>query len=239
MSILQVPTTIPCPESTTTDWIQAIGAIIAIIAVIVGFYQLYKDSKEKQSQIDTLTKLAKQSKKQTNHLALQVDEMIKGNELLRKNVNLIQKNVSISEKTLKIYQEKYEQDKLKRKLEIQPQFKLDASSTNYRLSRGNTVYFDNSLRLTFENIREKATIKEFFRLESNEIEIDFSEYIDRDCLKGTSFNKEHKWESSEPILGILIHYKIIYEDIENNKYCQIIEGKYGEPIKIGKPIEII
>lgn len=60
--------------SSTTDWIQAVGAIIAIVGVIWNFRQLIKDSKEKQSQIDKLGKLAKQSKKANELLKSQITE---------------------------------------------------------------------------------------------------------------------------------------------------------------------
>jgi hypothetical protein len=80
--------------NSTTDWmqgygaiIQAIGAIFTIVVIIWGFTQLNKDSRDKQKQINSLTTLAEESVLQTKHLSSQVDEMIKGNELLSNHCN--------------------------------------------------------------------------------------------------------------------------------------------------------
>lgn len=69
-----------------TDWMQSIGALVAIIGVLWGFYQFYKDAKEKQTQIDALTELAKESREQTNHLASQVDQMKRANDIQEANI---------------------------------------------------------------------------------------------------------------------------------------------------------
>lgn len=68
-----------------TDWIQAVGAIIAIIAGIWGFISLFKKDEDKQRQIDSLTKLAEESKNQTQQMIEQIRLMREQTELMKKS----------------------------------------------------------------------------------------------------------------------------------------------------------
>jgi len=211
-----------------TDWIEAIGAIAAIVGVIVVFYQLFKDSKDKQSQIDVLTGLAKESKEQTNHLSSQVDQMIEGNKLQTEYISLFQKSVSFSEQSIQLTEEQKKLDEKRNKLAIRPFFTLgEVNITQYFVS------------LLVTNCGETTTLIDYEELENNAMKSD----INKDLNKGIPKNKSILLNLShfppEKIKDeCSINLKIIYEDIQGNKYYQIIEGKYYGPFNIQKQVEI-
>ena len=226
--------------SSITDWLQAIGAIVAIIAVIVGFYQLFKESKEKQSQINVLTDLAKESKEQTIHLASQVDQMIEGNKLQTKYISLYQITVSTNEESLKIQQEKNNLDKQLRKNEIRPNFRIAILPNFDVYFLGESSTEKDNIRLGFQNIGENATLLGYFELEDNSQNIDALNYLNKDYPQNKGFEMNFKWfYLKKPKSHLFIHFKLIYEDIDNNKYFQIFEGSYNGDFKISKPEEII
>lgn len=222
-----------------TDWIQTFGSFIAVIAVIVGFYQLFKDSKEKQNQIDTLTSLAKESKEQTIHLASQVDQMIVGNNLQTRYISLFQITVSTNEESLKIQQEKNNLDKQLRKNEIRPNFNIATLSNFNVYYLGESPHVKDNIRLGFQNIGENATLLEYIELEGNSQNIDISNYLNKEYPKMDRFEIDFKWfYLKKPKSDLLIHFKLIYEDIDKNKYFQIFEGSYNGDFKISKPVEV-
>lgn len=223
-----------------TDWLQAIGAIVAIVGVIVGFYQLFKDSKEKQSQIDTLTALAKESKEQTIHLASQVDQMIEGNNLQSRYISLYKITVSTNEELLKIQQEKNNLDKQLRKHEIRPNFHIAILSNFYVYNLGESRPEIDNIKLGFQNIGENCTLLEYVELERNSQKIDLLNFLNKEYPKNKGFIIEFKWfHLNNNKSDLFIHFKLIYEDIDRNKYFQIYEGSYNGDFKISKPIEII
>jgi hypothetical protein len=229
MILLQVTSIIPCSESTTTDWIQAIGAIVAIIGVFYGFYQFYKDSKEKQSQIDTLTVLATESKEQTIHLASQVDQMIEGNKLQTEYISLFQKSVSFSEQSIQLTEEQKKLDEKRNKLAIRPFFTLgEVNITQYFVS------------LPVTNYGETTTLIGYEKLENNSMESDINKDLNKGIPKNKSILLNLSPSPPEKIKDeCSINLKIIYEDSQGNKYYQIIEGKYYGPFNIQKQVEIL
>ena len=227
-------------ESSIPDWIQAIGAIIAIIAGIVGFIQLYKDSKEKQTQINVLTDLAKESALQTNHLSAQVDQMIEGNKLQSMYISLFQRTVSTNEESLIIKHEKNELYKQIRKNEIKPNFNLSLLSNDYDIQPDKPLIEKDNIKLGFQNIGEKATLIEYIELEKNSQNIDMSNILNKEYLKNQGFKVDFKWfYLKKQKSDLFIHFKLVFEDEDRNKYYQIFEGTYKGNFVITKPIEII
>lgn len=215
--------------SSIPDWLQAIGAIVAIGGVIWGFFKFLKDSKEKQIQIDSLTILVRETKKQTNHISAQVDQMIEGNRLQTEYISLFQKYVSFSEQSVTFQEEEKALKEKRKKLETRPNFII-----------GGIIKDEVLFHFPLENIGEKAKHINCIGFDDNSMKFDITQFMNRDILKDNGF-----WLFLRPIsqdLQIsecLIHLKITFEDILENKYFQILEGKYSGPINISKPVEII
>ena len=215
--------------SSVPDWLQAIGAIIAIVGVIWGWIQFRKDSKVKQTQIDTLTVLATESKEQTIHLASQVDQMIEGNKLQTEYISLFQKYVSFSKQSIQLTEEQKKLNEKRNKLTIRPFFTLGEVTRN-----------EHFITLPVINYGETTTIIDYLELDNNSMKSDIVNGLNKGFPKNTAlilslshFPPERKKDECS------INIKIIYEDIQGNKYSQIIEGKYYGPFNIQKQVEII
>ena len=212
---------------TITDWIQAIGALIAIIAAIIGFIQLLIKDKDKQKQIDSLKLLAQQSVNQSEQLSAQVDQMIEGNRLQTEYIRLFEKSITISETDFELMEKQRKLGEDRRKFEIRPRFEF------YGMTKT-----PERIQLDLINKGAIAKIIASENLEGNSLSNTINKLIDKEISKNEKLTMKFL-----PLSGFItdecyVKVKIVYEDIDKNKYYQIIEGRGDLVLKIEKQVEI-
>lgn len=212
-----------------TDWIQAFGAIIAIVGAIYAFVKLFIKDKEKQLQIDSLTKIAEENENQSIYLASQVEQMIESNKIQTEYLKLFQESAIANKDTAEIEKERIELEKKQRKISIKPQLKF---------SHGTKTPEYNKMTLINKG-GDKAKIIEFKELERNSVNHNIKDWIEHEIGKNQPLNFIFK---PKPF-GVMIDQcfadiEVIFEDIDGNKYYQLIDGP-GNKIKVNPPLEYI
>lgn len=185
-----------------TDWIQAVGAVIAIIAGIWGFISLFKKDEDKQRQIDSLTKLAEESKNQT-------EQMINQIKLMREQTDLMKKSG--------------DREDLERKNTIKPNFVYGGggSESNGFIHRLRNDGKDKAL------VTDLVTIKNT-NLDNIRLDSRLPNYINQG--KEVGLVLLYRIPHNQTDFQCEIHF----EDLDHNKYKQLISSKMGGII-IGLP----
>jgi len=130
-------------------------------------------------------------------------------------------------------------DKQKRKNEIRPNFQLILLSP-YGILLGETKIEKASIDLRITNLSGNATLLEYIELGENSQSIDLHRYLNKAYFKGDRIDINIPWlHLKKPKSELLIHFKLIYKDEDDNKYFQIYKGTYKSIIEESKPIEII
>lgn len=197
------------------EWIQAIGTGVAIIIGVIGFIQLKGQIKDGKRQINSLETFAEQSKKQTEQLALHLEQMKESNRIKAEELKHSEEQLNQTRKVTQLSEEKRESEKKQRILEIKPQFE----------QRGLQRDPDN-ITIPIINIGETARIISTEKLVNNSMSSTLENYVGKEIIKDGKITliitaPQHGLNPS----NCDIAQKINYEDIDGNKYYQIIEGK--------------
>ena len=152
--------------------------------------------------------------------------MIESNKLQTEYIRLFQKSLSISETNSQLKEEEKKLDKQRRKLQIKPRFEFDhmmkkPDIINYYLSN----HGETAKIITFENFQENSMVNSI------------NELIDKEIYKNNTVYIQFSPKSGLSTMQCYVKVKLIYEDIDNNKYSQIIESSGDSMINITKPIE--
>ncbi|MBI9055459.1 MAG: hypothetical protein JEY96_16675 [Bacteroidales bacterium] len=210
-----------------TDWIQSIGALVAILGAIYAFAKLFIKDKEKQIQINSLTKIAEESENQSVYLAYQLDQMIESNKIQTQYLSLLQESTSANKEKVEIDKERIELEKKQRRISLKPYLQFSTGLVTPELHKLNLI-----------NKGEKAIITNFEELEKNSVNHNIKGLIGSELSKNQRISVIFKPKPFGLMISqCFVNIKVILEDIEGNKYYQLITGP-GNRIKVDSPVEI-
>lgn len=220
--------TSPHNEMNSSARVKAIGITVISVATVVGFVLLLLSNAQQQKQIDTLTQLAQEAQLQTQQLSLQLQELVKANELAHEQVEILRSQIEIYENSIKTIQTAQKIDELLNQQNAIPFFKVYEDFSDEKTVG---TFYDEGGLLVLENIGSECLILELKTNRDNDFEkVSLHQTHHKRIAPGgyVSVIARHRKLRGKRLNGQELDFDLFYRDADGNHYKQRFYGEADE-----------
>ena len=220
--------TSPHNEMNGSARVKAIAITVISVATVVGFVLLLLSNTQQQKQIDTLTQLAQEAQLQTQQLSLQLEELVKANEVAREQVELLRSQVAIYENAIKTIQTAQRIDDLLNKQDHIPFFRVYQDFSDEKTVGS---FYEKGGLLVLENIGSECLVLELKPNRDNDFEkLSFHQAHHKHIESGgnVAIIAQHRRLRGSRLDGEELDFDLFYRDADGNHYKQRFYGEANE-----------
>jgi len=220
--------TSPHNEMNSSARVKTIGITVISVATVVGFVLLLLSNAQQQKQIDTLTQLAQEAQLQTQQLSLQLEELVKANEVAREQVELLRSQVAIYENSIKTIQTAQRIDELLNKQDHIPFFRVYQDFSDEKTVGS---FYEEGGLLVLENIGSECLVLGLKPNRDNDFEkLSFHHAHHKHIESGgnVAIIAQHRRLKGSRLDGEELDFDLFYRDADGNHYKQRFYGEADE-----------
>lgn len=205
--------------------VKTISITVIAVALVVVFILLMLSNTRQQKQLDTLTLLAQEAQLQTQQLSLQVEELVKANEVAREQVELLGSQVAIYENAIKTIQTAQRIDELLNKQDHIPFFRVYQDFSDEKTVGS---FYEKGGLLVLENIGSECLVLELKPNRDNDFEkLSFHHAHHKHIESGgnVAIIAQHRKLRGNRLDGEELDFDLFYRDADGNHYKQRFYGE--------------
>lgn len=218
----------PHNEIIGGEKLKIIGVIVMAVAAVAGFVLILLNYSQQQKQIKTLTQLAQEAQLQTQQLSLQLEELVRANELALEQVETLRSQVAIYENSMKSIQTAQKIDDLLNKQDYIPFFKV------YQDFGGEKTvgsFYEEGGLLVLENIGSECLVLGLKPKRDNDFDkLAFHNVHHKHIEAGghLAIIARHRHLRGHRLNGEELDFDLFYRDADGNNYKQHFYGKVDD-----------